>query len=106
MHTSVFVKEPVTKKVKRACKLCSQIYLQLFDEHQYFGDIIIDERDFTQAFNKFFYKRSLFSLDICHNHKFFINAVKAKHFDCTQFLDIRTPKGLFIFYLSILIRLY
>ena len=91
---------------ERYCKLCSRIYPQFFDECQYLDYIITDERNFTRTFIKVFHKISLFSLDICHNDIFFINTVKAKHFGCTQYLDIRTPNGLFIFYLSILIRLY
>ena len=95
-----FCKRTCDKKNSKDCycKVCSRIYRRIFDEYQYLDDIIIDE--------KFFHKRSLFSLDICHNDELFINTVKAKYFGCTQDLDIRTPNGLFIFDLSTFIRLY
>ena len=68
--------------------------------------IIIDKQDFTLEFNKFFEKTSLFSLDDCLNHTFFIDGKKAKIFKCAYFNFIQTPKNLFKVFLTILIRLY
>ena len=88
------------------CQFFSWIYLQVFDNHNTFQDIIGDEQDFTSQFNKFFRGRSLFSLDVCNTHSLWINTKKAKIFGCTYAEDIRTPNKLFRIFLSILIRLY
>ena len=51
------------------CQFWCRIYLQIFDNHNTFQDIIVDERDFTREFNNFFQKTSLSSLDVCHDSK-------------------------------------
>ena len=47
---------------ERYCKLCSRIYPQIFDEYQYLDDIIIDDRDFSGSFTKFFFHKISFFL--------------------------------------------
>ena len=60
------------------CQFCSQIYLQIFGNHNTFQDIIVDDRDFTREFNNFFQKTSLSSLDVCHDHALFIDSKKLR----------------------------
>ena len=83
------------------CQFCSRIYLKIFDNEYIFGDIIVDERDFTSQFNELFRRRSLFSLDVFHTHSLWINTKKGKFFACTNAEDIRTPNKLFRVFLSI-----
>ena len=91
---------------KRFCNFCSRITPQIFDKEHNFNDIIINERDFTREFNDFFYKKNLFSLDICRGHSLFVNTKKAKIFGCTYFEDIKSSSKLFRVFVSILIRAY
>ena len=56
------------------CQFCSPIYPQVFDNHNTFQDIIVDEQYFTREFNNFFQKTSFFSLDVCHDHTLFIDS--------------------------------
>ena len=60
------------------CQFCSRIYPEIFDNHNTFQDIIVDEQDFTCEFNNFFQKTSLFFLDVCHDHTLFIDSKKLK----------------------------
>ena len=88
------------------CQICSRIYSQIFDNHNIFQDIVVDEQDFTREFNNFLQKTSLFSLNVCHDHTLFIDSKKAKIFKCTYFSFINMPTKLFKSFLSVLIRLY
>ena len=54
----------------------------------------------------FFFKKSLFSLDICRSHALFINTKKVKIFGCTYFEDIKTSNNFFRAFVSILLRVY
>ena len=72
------------------CQFCSWIYPQIFDNHNTFQHINVDERDFTREFNNFFQKTSLFSLNVCHDHAHFIDSKKGKIFRCTYFSFIKT----------------
>ena len=107
-HIFVFCKRKcnLKKSTEHYCEFCSRIYPQLFDSYVAFQDIIIDERDFTLEFNKFFEKTLLFFLDVCLNHTFFMDPKKAKIFKCAYFNFKKTPKNLFKAFLTILIRLY
>ena len=73
------------------CQFCSRIYPQIFDNHNTFQDIIVDERYFACKINNFFQKTSLFSLDFCHNYTLFIDSKKGKIFNCTYFSFVKTP---------------
>ena len=88
------------------CQFCSQIYQQIFDNHNTFQDIIVDEQNFTCECNNFFQKTSLFSLHVCHDHTLLIDSKKGKVFNCTYFSFIKTPIKLFKLFLNVLIRLY
>ena len=56
--------------VNQLCEQYSLIYPQIFDMRNTFQDIIIDEKNFTDNFNKLFYKRSLMNLDNCYTGTF------------------------------------
>ena len=59
------------------CQFCSRIYLQIFDNHNTFQEIIVDEQDFTREFKNFFRKNLFFSVVICHDHARFIDSKKS-----------------------------
>ena len=46
--------------------------------HNTFQAIIIHERDFTDDFNKLFYKRMLMNLDVCHTGTFLTKDLEIK----------------------------
>ena len=50
----------------------------IFGMHNTFQDIIIDETDFTDDFNEFFYKRSLMNLDVCYTGTFLTKDLEIK----------------------------
>ena len=90
-------------------EFCSRVFPQIFDNHNTFEDIIIDERDFPEGLNKLFEKDSLFSLSICYNHALCINIQRAKLYKCKYFIFITKPKKLskrFLLRLLRLLRLY
>ena len=70
-----FCKRTCEKKKSRKCyfQFCSWIYPQIFDNHTTFQDIIVYERDFTPEFNRFLRTTSPFSIDVCHDHAFFMD---------------------------------
>ena len=94
------------KSSESYCQFCPRIYPQIFNNHNTFQDIIVDERDFTCEFNNFFQKTSLFSLNICHDHVLFIDSKKTKIFNCAYFGFIKKPTKLLKSFFSVLIRLY
>ena len=77
---------------------CSLIYPQIFDMHNTFQDIIIDERDFTDDFNKLFYKLSLMNLDVCYTGTFFNKRFRDKTACCQNFILICCPSLFSKFY--------
>ena len=105
---SVFAHQNMQQKKpnKHYCNFCSRIYTQILNNEYIFSDIIVDEQDITSQINKFFSRRSLLSLDVCHAHSLWINTKMTNTFGCTYTEDTRTPNKLFRVFLSILIRLY
>ena len=74
--------------------------------HNIFQDVIIDERDFTDDFDKLFYNRSLMNLDVFHTGTFFNKRFKDKTTSCQNFISISGPRSLFTKFLSILLRIF
>ena len=94
------------KSSECCCQFCSWIYPQIFDNHNTFQDIVVDEWDFTCELNNFFQKISLLSLNICHDQALFIDSKKAKISNCTYFSFIKMPNKLLKSFFCVLIRLY
>ena len=88
------------------CNFCSRIYAEILNNEYIFSDIIVDEQDITSQINKFFSRRSLLSLDVCHAHSLWINTKMANTVGSTYTEDTRAPNKLFSVFLSILTRLY
>ena len=93
------------KSTECCCQFCSWIYPQIFDNHNTFQDIVVDEWDFTCELNNFFQKTSLLSLNICHDQALFIDSKKAKISNCTYFSFIKMPNKLLKSFFCVLIRL-
>ena len=93
-------------KKKDFCRLCSAVNVINNDESRMFEDIVINERDFTTCFRKFFERTSLFSLKVCSMYSFWIKVDLARKHHCIYFEYLEKPRHLFVYFLSILIRLY
>ena len=96
----------ICDKKKDFCKLCSAVNVVNNDESRMFKDIMIDERNFTTCFRKFIERKSLFSLKICSMSSFWIKVDLARKHHCMYFEYQKKPGHLFVYCLSILIRLY
>ena len=92
--------------IDQPCEQCSLIYSQIFDMHNTFQEIIIDERGFTDDFNELFYKRSLMNLDVSHTGTFFIKRFRDKTTSCQNLILICSPRNIFSKFLSVLLRIY
>ena len=68
-------------KVKVFCRYCSAVNLVKPDDVRIFQDIVIDERDFTKGFLRFFARRSVFTLNLFDSQSFWIS--KKQH--CLKF---------------------
>ena len=74
------------------CQFCSRIYLQIFDNHNIFQDIVVDEPDFTREFDNFFQKTSLFSLDVCQYFNNLFDSMKSpENYTATCYKIINDP---------------
>ena len=91
------------KSYEQYCQFYSELYPQIFDYGDFFNDIIIDEWDFTEKFNRFYLKTSFFHLDVC-NDPAWIERYKSKVFGCMYFKKIKTAVKFFEFFASILMR--
>ena len=89
-------------KVKVFCRYCSAINVVKRDDVRIFQDIVIDERDFTEEFIRFVARRLTFTLNLFDSHSFWIS--KKPH--CLKFEQLKRPQQLFIYFLSMLIRIY
>ena len=63
---------------------------------------MINEKDFTEEFIRFFARRSIFTLNLFHSQSFWIS--KKQH--CLKFEQQKRPQQLFIYFLSMLIQIY
>ena len=92
--------------VDQTCEQCSLIYPHIFDMHNIFQGVIIDERDSTDDLDKLFCKRSLMNLDVFHTGTFFNKRFRDKTTSCQNFISISGPRSLFNKFLSILLRIF
>ena len=89
-------------KVKVFCRYCSAVNVVKLDDVRIFQDIVINERDFTEEFIRFFARRSIFTLNLSDSHLFWIS--EKQH--CLKFEQQKRSQQLFIYFLSILIKIY
>ena len=89
------------------CQICSFVEFTRTDNHRLFEDIIIvDKRDLNREFLEVFKGMSLFSLSLTKLYRNWIDTNTHKIHGCFYFVNFWKPRQIFIYFLSILIRIY
>ena len=89
------------------CQICSFVEFSKSDNHRLFEDIIVDERDLSKEFLEVFKgKPFLFSLTLTKLYGNWIDTNAHKMHGCFYFVNFQKPRQIFIYFLSILIRIY
>ena len=88
------------------CQICSFVKFTKTDNHRLFEDIIVDERDLSKKFLEVFKGKCLFSLSLTKFYGNWIDTNAHKIHSCFYFVNFWKPRQIFIYFLSILIRIY
>ena len=88
------------------CQNCSFVGFTKSDNHRLFEDIIVDERDLSKEFLEVFKGNSLFPLSLTKLYANWIDTKAHKIQGCFYFVNFWKPRQIFIYYLSILTRIY
>ena len=88
------------------CQICSFVEFTKTDNHRLFEDIIVDERDLSKEFLEVFKGKSLFSLSFTKLYGNWTGTKAHKIHSCFYFFNFQKPRQIFIYFLSILIKIY